>query len=216
MNRSCSWEDICPIAEKLTCEIDGESYYVWVAPRELPWAEKAWNALSRKGLTTYGNPCDKSYVQLQILTLAAMFCKYLEIAFDSAVVIPYHEWFEDTGIAPAHLETIAGEELTTVIEDSITYLIPYNPIEYEFEEFEEKEEESFTVDKELDPDKVVEAIKEVIRLQRPHIFNALLQEFSGPSLLYVSLLQTSFHKNCLEWIEGGMTAMCDAMDQRFC
>lgn len=209
MNLRCSWEDVRSVAEQLVCEIDGVEYRVWDEPLEMEWAEKTWNALSRKGLNSYENPCDKAYVKMQLLTLAAIFCKYLEIYSGKMVLIDYYDWFENSGIELANLENMVGKELTNKFEEEMLYSESY---------CQSNEESEDTYDQQVtmlyqgvDSDKVAGAVITVIRMQRGQVFDALLAEFKCASVLYVSLLETQARKDCLQWIIEGMCPDCGSL-----
>ena len=61
----------------------------------------------------------------------------------------------------------------------------------------------------IDSSKVTKAIQAIISMQREYVFDALVSEFNGSSLLYISLLQTQIDTDCLRWIEGGMQPECN-------
>lgn len=214
MNTSCSWEETHGMAEKLACEADGVEHWVWDKPTEIEWAKKAWNALARKGLNTYESPCDKAYVQMQILTLAAMFFKYLEVRYGITVLPDYYDWFETLEIDLAHLENMVGKELTSKLEEVETL----REIHYRCGEDAEDvyDQEATMVYQDVAQDKVVDAIQTVIRMQSPQVFDALISEFNGSSLLFISLLQTQMDNNCLEWIESGMLPECSKVREKYC
>ena len=125
MNNYISWEHIRDIAELIGCEIDGVEHFVWDKPSEISWVEKAWAALIHKGLVTYETPCDKAYVKMQLLTLAAMYCKYLEVRYNFSLFIDYFEWFETVEIDLALLENMVGAELSNTLEETEVYREDY-------------------------------------------------------------------------------------------
>ena len=213
MNRCFSWDEIRKTAETLGCEIDGVEHYVWDKPTEIEWAKKAWNALSRKGLNSYENPCDKTYIKLQILTLAAMFCKYMEVRYDISVLIDYFDWFETAEIDQIHLENITGREVTNTLEEDEVLREIHSPIGEAVEEV--YDQEATLVYQDIAPEKVSEALHAVIRLQTKQVFDALSSEFNGSGLLFISLLQTQIDKRCLEWIENGMLPECRKISQNY-
>lgn len=206
MNHQLTWEQLQSTVENIGCEIDGIEYYVWGTPAELHWLENAWTALSHKGLVSYETPCDRTHVKLLGLTMTAFFCRYLEIANNSAVLVDYFSWFEDSGIDPVHLEIITGKEVTGTFQERVLeseiygsdYGLTNNELDKEIDlDYEDLSEE-----------KVIAAIKAAIRMQRSQVVSALLSEFGGSAGLYVSLAQTQLKQNCLEWIESGMPTNC--------
>ena len=206
MNQQCTWEQLLPTVKDLGCEIDGIEYYVWSTPAELHWLENAWNALSHKGLASYETPCDKTHVQLLGLTLTALFCRYLEIANNSDVLVDYFSWFEDSGIDPVHLEIITGKEVTGIFQERVLESEIYGSgYGITNDEFDKETELTY---EDLDEEKVIAAIKAAIRMQRSQVVAALLAEFGGSAGLYVSLAQTQLKQNCLDWIDSGMPTNC--------
>ena len=206
MNHQLTWEQLQPTVENLGCEIDGIEYFVWGTPAELHWLENAWAALSHKGLVSYETPCDKTHVQLLGLTLTALFCRYLEIANNSTVLVDYFSWFEDSGIDPVHLEIITGKEVTGKYQERVVDSEASDPC-YGLSDSEFDKEIDLTYE-DLSEEKVIAALKAAIRMQRNQVVSALLGEFGGATGLYVSLAQTQLKQNCLEWIESGMPTYC--------
>ena len=205
MNHQLTWEQLQPTVENLGCEIDGIEYCVWGTTAELQWLENAWTALSHKGLVSYETPCDKTYVKLLGLTLTALFCRYLEIANNSTVLVDYFSWFEDSGIDPVHLEIITGKEVTGKFQERVLDSESYPGFGLPDNEFDK---EIDLIYEDLSEEKVIAAIKAAIRMQRREVVSALLGEFGGSTGLYVSLAQTQLKQNCLEWIESGMPTNC--------
>lgn len=206
MNHQLTWEQLQPTVENLGCEIDGIEYFVLGTPAELHWLENAWAALSHKGLVSYETPCDKTHVQLLGLTLTALFCRYLEIANNSTVLVDYFSWFEDSGIDPVHLEIITGKEVTGKYQERVVDSEASDPC-YGLSDSEFDKEIDLTYE-DLSEEKVIAALKAAIRMQRSQVVSALLGEFGGATGLYVSLAQTQLKQNCLEWIESGMPTYC--------
>ena len=206
MNHQLTWEQLQPTVENLGCEIDGIEYFVWGTPAELHWLENAWAALSHKGLVSYETPCEKTHVQLLGLTLTALFCRYLEIANNSTVLVDYFSWFEDSGIDPVHLEIITGKEVTGKYQERVVDSEASDPC-YGLSDSELDKEIDLTYE-DLSEAKVIAALKAAIRMQRSQVVSALLGEFGGATGLYVSLAQTQLKQNCLEWIESGMPTNC--------
>lgn len=209
MNNHISWDHIRDIAERIGCEIDGVEHFVWDKPSEISWVEKAWAALTHKGLVSYENPCDKAYVKLQLLTLAAMYCKYLEVRCTLSIFIDYFEWFETVDIDLALLEIMVGAELSNTLKETEVYREDYQlPSDGANDYFEQ---ETTMIYQDVDSFKVAEAIQVVIRMQRQYVFDALVSEFNGSSSLYISLLQTQVDTDCLRWIEDGMQPECNKL-----
>ena len=212
MTNFCTWDEVRAAAAELSCEMDGTYSNVWDTMPEMAWVERAWNGLNRRGLTSYENPCDKAYVQLQLLTLSAMFCKFLALAYNKHVSIEYHIWFVDTEIDLVHLETLAGREMTEEFRNEKVFNDLYPPNTGIVPSLDTWETSLYT---DMSPDKVTEAIITLIHQQRKHIFEALVAEFNGLELLYVSLFQSQQHENCMEWIEAGMHPDCSTYSNNF-
>ena len=68
------WEDVSREAESM--------FRVWTDGRELDWAKKSWDALSKRGLTSYSNQIEWTQVMVRLMALAAIYRDFCELAFD--------------------------------------------------------------------------------------------------------------------------------------
>ncbi len=197
-----SWDEILPVAEKLTCEMNGCGYLVWGTDAELAWAEKAWYALQRSGLTTYSNEGEKMLAGSQILTLAAMYCKFTELYFNKPVIIDYAEWFDDMNLDIFRLETALGIPLTAEWEEKEVWTETFVDEDMS-EDFLEEVIATYS-NGDHDPGTISDAVRKVIHYQYEALAGALLQFFGGEELLYASLLRSQDRGECRAWIYDGM------------
>ncbi len=203
-----SWDEIKSIAEELFCEMNGNDHRVWESSAELSWAEMSWKALTRNGLTSYDNECEKVLVVGQILTLAAMFCKFTELFFNKPVFIDYHEWCIDLNLDFFRLENALEKTLTRECWEKEAYREVIYQDDDHAEEVVEHEVCMGYCDDEHDSDVIIAAVKELICFQRQSVFMALVAEFGSIDLLHISLLRTQERDGCREWIENGMQPEC--------
>ena len=97
LGRECIWAEIRDIASSLSYEGDDEVGFVWETESELRWIEQVWNGLAKQGLTRYENESEKMLVQGQLGTIAALFCRFADLAFGRRILIHYDGWFDELG-----------------------------------------------------------------------------------------------------------------------
>jgi hypothetical protein len=203
-----TWEEIKPIAEELDCEMNGMDYHVWSTAAEMEWAETSWKMLMKNGLCFYESPglCSKAYVELQILTLAAMYCKFTGHYFKSDVIIDYYLWFLQAEINIAVLENIVNKNLTDCWKEKMAE----SEIEAQYTRFREDffDQEVTVVYESESQDKIAEAIKNVINEQSPQVYSALRNEHKSSFSLYSSLQKSQCDTDCFVWVDEGMLPSC--------
>lgn len=202
-----NWENIKPIAEELNCEMNGMDYQVWSTTAEIEWAEKSWKMLMNKGLCFHdGSLCGKAYVELQVITLAAMYCKFIEHHYNATVFIDYYLWYVQAGIHIAVLERIVDKNLIDRWVEKTTE----NQIDAQYTLFQEDycDREVTVVYESESQDKIAGAIRTVIHEQRPQVYSALLSEHKTSSSLFSSLQQSQSDTKCFEWVDNGMLPSC--------
>jgi hypothetical protein len=70
------WDDISREAESIL--------RIWTDSREVEWAKKSWEALGKRGLTSYSNQIERTCVLVRLISLAAIYIDFCELAFDEA------------------------------------------------------------------------------------------------------------------------------------
>lgn len=200
--RIYTWDEVRLIADKLDFETEEKYYAVWDLPEEVEWAKVAWDALRQKRLTSYANEYEKKYVQTQILTLAAMFCTFTEVYYNKKVTINFHDWFDAIDLTILQAEMILGKELakeyrekTIITEESWEGSFEYEGIETYSDKW----------------DAEINAAQDLIRYHRRDIYDALIEKYGEPRLLYLSLLQTQERSESLKWVEDGMNPTAGAL-----
>ena len=70
---------------------------VWVNGREIYWFRKAWECLSKKGLTSFNSREDECLVYIRIATLNMIYREFCELALEESYCYAcMEETFEDT------------------------------------------------------------------------------------------------------------------------
>ena len=204
LSRECTWTEIREIASSLSYEQDARCYCVWETEQELRWIEQVWNGLAKQGLTRYENESEKMLVQGQLGTLAALFCRFAELAFGRKILIHYDCWFDELCFNVNRLEAALNEPLTQDYWEKEIY------VDDPGESGEGVLREGYVCYIEDECSEFVQShvVKKIISLQQKSIYQALLGIFGNADLLYLSLLHTQFEDECRSWIKEGMLLDC--------
>ena len=200
LGRECTWVEIRDIANSLSYEQDNQYYFVWETKQELQWIEQVWSGLTKRGMTLYENESEKMLVQGQLGTIAALFCRFMDLAFGRRILIHYDGWFDEVGFEVNRLEAALNEPLT---QDYFEKEI-YGDELGETGEGVLREGYVCYVEDECSEFMKSHVVKKVISLQQKSIYQALLGIFGNENLLYLSLLHTQFEDECRDWIKEGM------------
>lgn len=200
LGRECIWAEIRDIASSLSYEGDDEVGFVWETESELRWIEQVWNGLAKQGLTRYENESEKMLVQGQLGTIAALFCRFADLAFGRRILIHYDGWFDELGFEVNRLEAALNEPLTQDYFEKEIYVDELG----ETGEGVLREGYVCYVEDECSEFMKSHVVKKVISLQQKSIYQALLGIFGNETLLYLSLLHTQFEDECRDWIKEGM------------
>lgn len=200
LGRECIWAEIRDIASSLSYEGDDEVGFVWETESELRWIEQVWNGLAKQGLTRYENESEKMLVQGQLGTIAALFCRFADLAFGRRILIHYDGWFDELGFEVNRLEAALNEPLTQDYFEKEIYVDELG----ETGEGVLREGYVCYVEDECSEFMKSHVVKKVISLQQKSIYQALLGIFGNENLLYLSLLHTQFEDECRDWIKEGM------------
>jgi hypothetical protein len=96
------WEDISREAESI--------FRIWADSREVEWAKKSWEALGKRGLTSYSNQIERTRVLVRLISLAAIYMDFCELAFDEAHNHEYVSWAEELSVSSFRVAQCVGSE----------------------------------------------------------------------------------------------------------
>jgi hypothetical protein len=99
---SVRWEDVHSEAESI--------FRVWTDARELDWAKKSWEALGKRGLTSYANQVEWTRVIVMLMTLAAIYRDFCELAFDEVHEPDYSVWASELCIGAFRVAQCVGSQ----------------------------------------------------------------------------------------------------------
>jgi len=100
--RTVWWEDISEDAAPL--------FRVWTDGQELHWAKKSWEALGKRGLTSYADQVERARVMVRLMTLAAIYRDFCELAFDEVHDPVYEQWAGDLGLGTFRVAQCVGAQ----------------------------------------------------------------------------------------------------------
>jgi hypothetical protein len=87
-------------------------FHIWTdhLEDELIWAKSAWTALQQAGLTMYSGDVQRSLVQVRLMTLAAMYHEFAELAWQEDFEPAYIYWAEELGISEIRVGQLLGPD----------------------------------------------------------------------------------------------------------
>ena len=88
--RTIQWQEVSENADSL--------FRVWTDGRELQWAQKSWQALSKLGLTSYTNQVERTFVTIRFIALADIYRNFCDLAFDEAHEPEYTAWADEMNL----------------------------------------------------------------------------------------------------------------------
>lgn len=182
-----TWDDVKETAEAV--------FNVFVGQPELKWAEKAWEAIGRSGLTGFDSELARHRVLVRLLALACLYREFCHVAFD--------EYFDRADLTldwrghcdpdPLWLGYLAGAAGIEVDED--------------------------------DDDQSVSTAAALVEIVRTEVVDALVKGFGGKDMLFASLWCSSSpetvdlpqqealeealsarHASAYSWVDQGMPA----------
>jgi hypothetical protein len=112
-NPRLEWEDVSTAAESM--------FRVWVSEtgKELDWANSAWIALGRAGLTSYNGAVQQTIVLLRFMTLGVIFREFCELAREEPHDIDVTDWAESLEISPVRVGQALGPHYLEDSDDPI-------------------------------------------------------------------------------------------------
>ncbi len=150
------WEDVEGYAQSL--------FDVWLAGREIEWAQLGWTALERAGLTTYGSELERHEVLCRLAVLASLYREFCQLVWEEYAEPEYESWIHDLEMSTFRLAQLAGDALAGPRYDG-----------YDDEAL------------------AGEALRVAVESMRPEVVKALKDYFNGnDSLLFASLYATNW------------------------
>ena len=109
-----TWTDLSPAAHEI--------FHIWIDrhAEELRWASSARTALQRAGLTSYSGEVEKTLVLIRLMTLAAMYHEFAELAWEEIYSPDYFQWANELEIDEIHVDELLGpDELCDSVDHSL-------------------------------------------------------------------------------------------------
>jgi hypothetical protein len=107
------WTEVAPAAQDI--------FRIWLtaSSKEIDWANTAWIALGRSGLTGYSDEVQKTLVLVRFLTLGMLFREFCELARDEVFEPDMSEWTDVLEISPIRLGQILGPDALNEPDDQL-------------------------------------------------------------------------------------------------
>jgi hypothetical protein len=101
-NSRVEWEDVSAAAERI--------FRVWASEtgKELDWANSAWIALGRAGLTSFQGGIEKTIVLLRLITLGVIFREFCELTRGEPFDADITDWADSLEICPVRVGQVLG------------------------------------------------------------------------------------------------------------
>jgi hypothetical protein len=96
------WDEVSENANSL--------FRVWTDGRELQWAKKSWQALSKRGLTSYANQVERTFVIIRFIALADIYRNFCDLAFDEAHEPEYMVWADEMNLEAFRVAQCIGPQ----------------------------------------------------------------------------------------------------------
>jgi hypothetical protein len=98
------WEDVSRDAEPI--------FRVWTDARELEWAKESWEALAKRGLTSYSDQVERTLVFVRLMALAGIYLDFCELAFDEIHDGAYTMWASDLSLNTFRVAQCVGSQFS--------------------------------------------------------------------------------------------------------
>jgi hypothetical protein len=98
------WEDVSRDAEPI--------FRVWTDARELEWAKESWEALAKRGLTSYSDQVERTLVFVRLMALAGIYLDFCELAFDEIHDAAYTMWASDLSLSTFRVAQCVGSQFS--------------------------------------------------------------------------------------------------------
>jgi hypothetical protein len=100
--RTVQWEDVSESTDFL--------FHVWSGSRELEWAKKSWQGLSKHGLTSYRDQVERSSVIIRLIALADIYRGFCHLAFDEVYEPEYTVWASELNLKAFRVAQCVGPQ----------------------------------------------------------------------------------------------------------
>ncbi len=112
-NLRVEWEDISAAAESI--------FRVWASEtgKELDWANSAWIALGRAGLTSSKGAIEHTIVLLRLVTLGVIFREFCELSREEPFDTDITDWADSLEINPVRVGQALGPHCLEDSDDQI-------------------------------------------------------------------------------------------------
>jgi hypothetical protein len=98
------WQDVSRDAEPI--------FRVWTDARELEWAKESWEALAKRGLTSYSDQVERTLVFVRLMALAGIYLDFCELAFDEIHDGAYMMWASDLSLNTFRVAQCVGSQFS--------------------------------------------------------------------------------------------------------
>jgi hypothetical protein len=98
------WEDVSREAEPI--------FRVWTGARELDWAKESWEALAKRGLTSYSDQVERTLVFVRLMALGGIYLDFCELAFEEIHDAAYTMWASDLCLNTFRVAQCVGSQFS--------------------------------------------------------------------------------------------------------
>jgi hypothetical protein len=98
------WDDVSREAEPI--------FRMWTDARELEWAKESWEALGKRGLTSYSDEVERTLVFVRLMALAGIYLDFCELAFDEIHDAAYTMWASDLCLSTFRVAQCVGPQFS--------------------------------------------------------------------------------------------------------
>lgn len=109
-----AWNDISNSASDI--------FNIWVDQPEMKWAEKAWDALTKAGLTGCSDEIERHKSLIRLMTLGVMYAEFCCKAWEECGEPPLTDWADTSGINPLRIGQLLGADFEPEIVDEFDFL----------------------------------------------------------------------------------------------
>lgn len=104
-----AWEDVAESADL--------AFSVFLGNPELKWAKKAWDILSKSGLTSYATETQRYTVLFRFLVLAGIYRDFCDAALEEHSYLEYDYWAEPLDLNDGLVFQMAAKDSDWEIDD---------------------------------------------------------------------------------------------------
>ena len=114
-NSRIEWQNVSSAAENI--------FQVWTYERgkELDWANSAWIALERAGLTAFNGGMERTFALIRLMTLGLIFREFCELAWGEPCDPDITDWANSLEICPVRVGQALGPKYLQASDDPIEF-----------------------------------------------------------------------------------------------